>query len=35
MLRGFEKLEFIVSNADCLEIQKGTQSKMIEMTFDF
>ena len=33
MLRSLEDLEFIVGNANGLEIQMGAQGKMIEMPF--
>ena len=34
MLRSLENLEFIIGDANGLEIQIGSQSKMIEMSLD-
>jgi hypothetical protein len=34
MLRSLEDLQFVISHADSLEIQMGTQGKVIEMSFD-
>ena len=34
MLRSLEDLEFIESNTNRFKIQKGTQGKMVQATFD-
>jgi len=34
MLRSLENLEFFIGNASSLEIQIGTQGKMIDVSFD-